>query len=109
MSYGKINANNTAYVHVCVVLLATDSDSDFDSASDSVRLLSVIIRCVCVYRHALKKHSSAGLAATETNGQTDRQSDGWMDGETERRTDTTKASLTLTLYGGTKVKPQNDA
>lgn len=66
---------------------------------------SVIIRCVCVYRHALKKHSSAGLAASETNGQTDRQMDAWM----ERRTETTKASLTLTLYGGTKVKPQNDA
>lgn len=76
MSYGKINANNTAYG----ILLATDSDSD----SDSVRLLSVIIRCVCVYRHALKKHSSAGLAASETNGQTDRQTDGCLDGETDR-------------------------
>lgn len=42
-------------------------------------LLSVIIRCVCVYRHALKKHSSAGLAASETNRQTDRQTDGETD------------------------------
>lgn len=60
--------------------------------NNSVRLPSSCLSFV--YRHALKKHSSAGP---------------WSGREREKERETTKASLTLTLYGGTKVKPQNDA